>query len=216
MKKEVIQALREKYVSPFLRKSDLNENPFDQFLEWFQAAIEAKVPEPNAMSLATVSQNNQPTLRVVLFKGLSDRNGFNFYTNYSSRKAKDLLANPFGALTFCWLELGKQIRLEGRIVKLPPEESEAYFHSRPRGSQIGAWVSDQSDVIENREVLMDKAVEIEKRFADMDVIPLPPDWGGYELLPHRIEFWQGNDDRLHDRFVYSNEENNWLISRLAP
>lgn len=216
MKKEEIQELREKYVRPALRRHDLKLDAFEQFMDWFREAVEAQVPEPNAMSFASVSQNGQPTVRVLLFKGMTERKGFSFYTNYNSRKAKDLLANPFGAMTFCWLPLAKQIRLEGRIVKLPPEESEAYFHSRPRGSQIGAWVSDQSDVIENRDILVQRALEMEQKYADVDVVPIPLDWGGYELIPSRFEFWQGNDDRLHDRFQYELNEGEWSIDRLAP
>ena len=216
MNKKEIQALREKYIQPTMSEQDLNPDVSIQFMNWFKDAVDQQVMEPNAMSLATVSQNGQPTVRVVLFKGLTERSGISFYTNYQSRKGKDLLANPFAAVVFCWLPLARQIRIEGRIVKLSPEESESYFHSRPRGSQLGAWISDQSDPIDNREVLLQRKVEVEKRFADQAVIPLPPNWGGYELIPVRYEFWQGNADRLHDRFQYQLEEGHWHIQRLAP
>ncbi|MCL4150961.1 UNVERIFIED_CONTAM: hypothetical protein GTU68_016141 [Idotea baltica] len=194
----------------------MNSNAMIQFNQWFREAVDADMVEPNAMSLATVSSNGQPTLRTVLYKGLTKENGISFYTNYDSRKAKDILANPFGALLFCWLPMVRQIRVEGRIKKLSPEQSESYFHSRPRGSQIGAWVSNQSSEIESRDVLATRKEEIELRFKDVDKIPLPPFWGGYQLVPHRIEFWQGNDDRLHDRFSYELVEEIWEMVRLAP
>lgn len=216
MKKEEIQALRQKYRRPMLLEDEMDADGMVQFKHWFNDAVKAEMLEPNAMSLATVSPNGQPTLRVVLFKGLTDNNGLSFYTNYDSRKAKDIAKNPFGALLFCWLPMVRQIRIEGRIQKLSPEQSEQYFHSRPRGSQIGAWVSHQSEVIVNRNLLASRTSEIENRFKEEKKIPLPPFWGGYELIPHRFEFWQGNDDRLHDRFSYDLVEGVWEMNRLAP
>jgi pyridoxamine 5'-phosphate oxidase len=216
MKKAQIEALREKYIVPILRQSDMDENVFDQFMDWFRLAVEAEVPEPNAMTLATVNHAGMPSARTVLFKSLTDRNGFSFYTNYESNKARDLKVNPFGSLLFCWLPLARQIRIEGMIRKVPISESQQYFHSRPRGSQIGAWVSQQSEKIESRSVLENKQAELEAKFKDTDVIPLPLNWGGYELIPNKIEFWQGNENRLHDRFLYEVYEDSWSISRLSP
>ena len=216
MKNKQIEALREKYILPVLRKSHLSEDVFEQFLNWFRLAADAGVPEPNAMTLATVNHAGLPSARIVLFKSLTDRKGFSFYTNYESAKARDMRVNPFACLLFCWLPLARQIRIEGLVKKVPESESEAYFHSRPRGSQIGAWVSKQSEKIDSRDLLIQKQTEFENKFANMEVIPIPPNWGGYEMIPNKIEFWQGNENRLHDRFVYELEEGLWSISRLSP
>lgn len=194
----------------------MNSSPFDQFMTWFRLAVEAEVIEPNAMTLATVNHANIPSARTVLFKSLTERNGFSFYTNYGSAKARDLAVNPFASLLFCWLPLARQVRIEGQVKKMPTEESEAYFHSRPRGSQIGAWTSFQSEKIESRDVLVEKQTAFEKKFENVDVIPIPPYWGGYELVPDKFEFWQGNENRLHDRFVYELHNASWSIARLSP
>ncbi len=216
MKNSDIQALREDYSHPALRRDHLHSDAFDQFFDWFRHANEQQVPEPNAMTLSTVSQAGIPSARVVLLKGVTERKGISFYTNYDSRKAREINSNPFGALTFCWLQLARQICIQGRIVKLPVSESEEYFHSRPRGSQVGAWVSIQSEIIENRDVLQKKLAAFEEKFAGQETIPLPPNWGGYELIPTSFEFWQGNDDRLHDRFLYELHDGAWTINRLSP
>ena len=198
-----------------LRRRDLDPDPIKQFGNWFTAAIEAGIRDVNAMSLATADADGKPSVRIVLLKGF-DQNGFVFFTNHESEKGRHLAANPNAALAFYWIEMDRQIRINGRAEKISREESEHYFHSRPVGSQLGAWVSRQSEVIDGRKVLDARLAEMTERFGD-GPIPLPPHWGGYRLEPDRIEFWQGRPNRLHDRFRYSRRaDGNWQIDRLAP
>ncbi len=216
MTEKEIAALREKYVQPVLRKSDMMADPFEQFSKWFNAAVEAKCLEPNAMSFSSVGLDGHTSCRILLYKGLSPRNGFTFFSNYTSQKSREIEANPFASMLFCWLPMARQIRMQGRVVKLPHQESASYFASRPRGSQLGAWASNQSDEIASRDILERKMLEVKERFENDESIPMPPHWGGFELLPQKIEFWQGNDNRLHDRIVYEFEQDTWRIFRLAP
>ena len=198
-----------------LRRRDLDPNPIKQFGNWFTAAIEAGIRDVNAMSLATASADGRPSVRIVLLKEF-DHDGFVFFTNYQSEKGRQLEANPHAALAFYWIELDRQIRVSGTVEKTSHGESERYFHSRPPGSQLGAWASRQSEVLDARRVLDARMAEITERFADKP-IPLPPHWGGFRLKPDTIEFWQGRPDRLHDRFRYTLQSNGtWLIDRLAP
>jgi pyridoxamine 5'-phosphate oxidase len=210
-----IAHIRKHYTRGGLRRADLPLDPFRQFQLWLDDAIREKVPEPTAMTLATVGADGRPSARIVLLKGLDSR-GFSFFTNYESRKGRELAAAPQGALVFLWAELERQVRIEGRVTRLPRDESESYFRSRPRGHQLGAWVSRQSVPIADHAVLERRLEEFESRFADGEV-PLPDFWGGYVLAPDRIEFWQGRPNRLHDRFLYSRaEDGGWTIERLSP
>jgi pyridoxamine 5'-phosphate oxidase len=198
-----------------LRRRDLDADPVKQFSNWFTAAIEAQIRDVNAMSLATAGADGKPSVRIVLLKGW-DQDGFVFFTNYDSEKGKQLEENPFAALDFYWIELDRQIRINGRVEKTSREESETYFHSRPVGSQLGAWSSRQSDVIDARKILEARFAEISERYAGKPV-PLPPHWGGLRVVPERFEFWQGRANRLHDRFRYTRKGNgSWHIDRLAP
>ena len=198
-----------------LRRRDLDPDPIKQFSGWFTAAIEAELRDVNAMSLATVGQDGKPSVRVVLLKRF-DQDGFVFFTNYESEKGKQLEANPRAALAFYWIELDRQIRVNGTVEKTSRQESARYFHSRPLGSQIAAWASRQSEVVDARRVLDARFAEMSERYANGPV-PLPPHWGGYCLKPETIEFWQGRPNRLHDRFRYTRQTNgSWLIHRLAP
>jgi pyridoxamine 5'-phosphate oxidase len=198
-----------------LRRRDLDPDPIKQFANWFTAAIEAGIKDVNAMSLATATPDGRPSVRIVLLKGF-DHDGFVFFTNYSSEKGQQLDANPNAALGFYWIEVDRQVRIDGRIEKTSREESERYFHSRPVGSQLGAWASRQSEVIDGRRVLDARLAEMTERYGK-GPIPLPPHWGGYRLKPERIEFWQGRANRLHDRFRYNREKNGlWCRERLAP
>lgn len=211
-----IENLRQDYRLASLDLPDVAPNPMEQFKKWFAEALEAKLPEPNAMTLATASPNGKPSLRVMLLKSV-DYDGFTFYTNYKSRKAKDLEANPFAALCFLWLELERQVRIEGTIEKVSETESTAYFQSRPKGSQIGAWASPQSAIISDREVLEAKVTELMQVYENAEALPRPEHWGGYLVKPTLIEFWQGRSNRLHDRLQYTlQEDGNWKIERLAP
>jgi len=209
-----ISDLRKEYTLKGLDAVDVSENPINQFRRWFDAALAAGGPEPNAMHVSTVTAEGRPDGRIVLLKEVSDA-GFVFYTNYESRKGQELAANPFAALTFFYQSLEQQIRIEGRVEKVSPDESTAYFHSRPRGSQIGAWVSNQSHTIDDRDVLKTRQQALEAQFADQE-IPRPDHWGGYRVVPDAIEFWQGRPSRLHDRIRYRLENGIWLIERLAP
>ena len=205
---------RKEYSDRGLRRADLKADPIQQFDDWFKTATDCGVHEPNAMTLATASATGTPLQRTVLLKGY-DEKGFVFFSNYQSRKAADIDANPQACLLFPWLTLERQIIIQGRVEKTTVEESTAYFHSRPLDSQIGAWVSNQSEVIASRDALNAKLEEIRKRFAD-GIIPLPPFWGGYRVVPTTIEFWQGGPARLHDRFLYSRIDDGWKIERLSP
>ena len=209
-----IDALRREYTRGGLDRGDLADDPVEQFALWFEQAQAAEVVEPNAMSLATADAGGRVSVRTVLLKYFG-RDGFVFFTNYESRKAEDIAANPQVALLFAWLALERQVRVEGRAQRIPASDSLAYFLKRPHGSQLGAWVSRQSSVIGSRQLLEMKLEEMKRKFASGQV-PLPSFWGGYRVRPERFEFWQGRPNRLHDRFQYSAEGEGWRIERLAP
>lgn len=209
-----LSTFREEYTKAGLHKKDLNADPIKQFELWFNQAIEAKLEEPNAMTLATVGNNLMPSIRIVLLK-LFSQDGFVFFSNYKSLKAKQIEENPNAALHFSYMPLERQIKIEGKIEKISSQESLKYFLSRPKGSQIGAWVSHQSKIISSRSLLEAKFNEIKNKFLKGE-IPFPSFWGGYILKPEKIEFWQGGKDRLHDRFLYTKIDNSWKIDRLAP
>lgn len=210
-----LTGLRHEYDAHGLRRADLHADPFKQFGAWFAAALTADIRDVNAMSLATATPDGKPSVRIVLLKAFDDR-GFTFFTNYDSEKGKQLEANPQAALNFFWPKLERQIRIRGSVERTSREDSAAYFHSRPPGSRLGAWVSKQSEVIDSRQILDARLEQMEERFADGD-IPLPPHWGGYRLQPDQIEFWQGRPNRLHDRFRYTLQaDGGWQIDRLAP
>ena len=210
-----IADLRKEYMKETLSEHDVDRDPFQQFGKWWTEILETSAEEANAMTLATATPEGLPTARIVLLKGY-DRNGFVFFTNYESRKGKELLENPHACLLFFWGVLERQVRIEGICEKVSEEDSDNYFHSRPEGSRIGAWVSPQSQVIDGREVLDEKLNAISAQYADGQV-PRPPHWGGYVVVPRVIEFWQGRPSRLHDRIRYSLDAGgNWRIERLAP
>jgi pyridoxamine 5'-phosphate oxidase len=197
-----------------LDESAMAGDPFAQFEKWFTQAQKASVPEPNAMSLATADASGRPSARIVLLKGFDSR-GFMFFTNYASRKGSELAANPRAALCFHWQLLERQVRIEGTIEKTTRQESDEYFHSRPRDAQIGAWISEQSAIIDSREALERAGSELRKRFGDGS-IPLPEFWGGYRVIPDSVEFWQGRLSRLHDRLQYLRNAAGWKLQRLSP
>jgi pyridoxamine 5'-phosphate oxidase len=206
--------MRKDYGIAGLTEKDLARDPFRQFDRWFQEAEAAHMPEPNAMLLATTGRDGRPAARVVLLKGVDGR-GFVFFTNYDSRKGRDLEANPQATLVFPWIALERQVIVEGPVTRVSREEAEAYFLSRPRGHQLAAWASAQSTVVAGRAVL-EKGYQLsEKKYAGQDV-PLPPFWGGFRLGPETVEFWQGRRNRLHDRLRYRREGDNWIVERLAP
>ncbi len=208
--------LRKAYVADTLDKSQIHQDPFEQFAKWMEQALSIKGIEANAMTLATSNANGQPSARIVLLKGFTN-DGLVFYTNYESRKGEELLKNPLAALLFYWEILERQIRIEGKVARLSPEKSDAYFHSRPKGSQIGAIASPQSQVIGSRAILEDKVKTLSQKYENTSEIPRPKNWGGFLLQPQRFEFWQGRANRLHDRFQYTlKEDQNWSIERLAP
>ncbi len=209
-----LQDMRQDYKKSELDEASVNPNPFFQFETWFKEAQTAEVIEPNAMVLATSSADNVPNIRAVLLK-IFDERGFVFFTNYGSDKAKEIEENPNVALEFLWLDLERQVRVIGRCEKISRTESLSYFLKRSRGSQIGAWVSNQSSIISSRK-LLSMAVEKMKEKFHNGQIPLPDFWGGYRVVPTKIEFWQGRESRLHDRIVYDKEGENWHIKRLAP
>jgi pyridoxamine 5'-phosphate oxidase len=212
--KESLQNLRQDYRSAELLQQDVDQNPMLQFKRWFQEALEAQLYEPNVMTLATADPYGKPSARIVLLKGF-DENGFSFYTNYDSKKGSELKENPQAALVFFWAELERQVRIEGMVSKLDPQVSTDYFHSRPKGSQIGALVSPQSQPIASREALESKIVALKEQYAETE-IPRPEHWGGYLVEPQHIEFWQGRPSRLHDRIAYDLVDGSWIINRLAP
>ncbi|MFZ5973626.1 MAG: pyridoxamine 5'-phosphate oxidase [Bacteroidota bacterium] len=207
--------LRKEYARESLDVKDVHPDPLQQFDKWFQEAVQANVLEPNAMNLATISEQGRPTSRIVLLKGLED-GGFVFYTNYQSQKGRELALNNSCALNFFWPELERQVRIEGVAERVSASQSDRYFQSRPRGSQVGAWSSPQSAVIANRQLLEDRVAEITKKFEGQAVLPRPQQWGGYVVMPFEIEFWQGRPNRLHDRILYSLVEGKWILNRLAP
>ena len=209
-----VAALREEYTRTGLAEADVVPDPVVQFRAWFRDALAADLHEPNAMTLATTTPDGGPSARTVLLKGYDER-GFVFYTNYEGRKARELEANPTCALLFYWGELERQVRIEGRASRLSTEVSDAYFLSRPRGSRLGAWASEQSRPVEDRSVLEERVKALEAEYEGRE-IPRPPFWGGYRVEPEVIEFWQGRENRLHDRLVYRRSEGEWTIERLQP
>lgn len=212
-----IAAIREEYTQDSLLESDLSPSPIQQFEHWFDQALKAEVMEPTAMVLATVSPAGLPSSRVVLLKGF-DEKGFVFYTNYKSRKGQELIQNPNAALLFFWPELQRQVRIEGQVKPVSELQSQTYFHSRPRGSQLGAWASPQSEIVPDREFLEEKMNDFTQLYQEQEQIPKPPHWGGFVLEPVRIEFWQGRGSRMHDRIAYvlDGEHQTWDFHRLAP
>lgn len=210
-----IAGFRHEYIGEGLRRADLAPDPIKQFDSWFAAAVAANIHDANAMALATATADGKPSARIVLLKDFDER-GFVFYTNYASEKGRQLEQNPRAALVFYWMEVERQIRIEGTVKKVSREQSEHYFRTRLAGAQIGAWASHQSEVIDGRRVLDARLAEMTQRFAGGE-IPLPPHWGGYRLAPETIEFWQGRANRLHDRFRYNRQpDGSWVIDRLAP
>lgn len=209
-----IASLRKEYVRAGLLERDVDPDPIKQFTRWFDEALKAGIEEANAMTLATASPDGQPDARIVLLKQV-DARGFAFFTNYESAKGEHLAANPRAALVFFWHELERQVRVSGTVERVSRAESKEYFHSRPPGSQLGAWVSQQSRVIPGRSVLESKLKALEHRY-EGKTVPLPPHWGGYMVTPVTIEFWQGRPKRLHDRLRYSRRDEGWKIERLAP
>jgi pyridoxamine 5'-phosphate oxidase len=208
--------MRKDYTQRGLSESDLDPDPIAQFARWFEQAVSAGLPEPNAMTLATATRAGRPAARMVLLKSYDPR-GFVFYSHYEGRKGGELAENPWAALVFFWPELERQIRIEGRVEQVAAAESDAYFASRPRGSQLGAWASPQSAVLADREGLDRRVREVERRFANQKVVPRPPNWGGYRVVPHTVEFWQGQPSRLHDRLCFTrHNDGTWLLQRLAP
>ncbi len=205
--------LRREFTSAGLSKDELNNNPFVQFEIWIEQATDADLTLPNAMSLAT-SDNDEVSIRTVLLKSF-DEKGFVFFTNYNSRKSKQIKSNPKAALLFPWLDLERQVKISGFVEKISTLESIKYFSSRPKDSQLGAWASDQSSGISSRQLLLTQFEKMKEKFHQGEV-PLPDFWGGYRVIPHRIEFWQGRENRLHDRFVYLKKGDGWDIERLAP
>lgn len=206
---------RREYTSGGLSRADLHESPFEQFEQWFkQVCAVERLYDANAMTLATVSSEGKPTVRTVLLKSFDDQ-GFVFFTNYTSQKAQQIEANPKVALLFPWTELDRQIEITGVAHRVSQMDNDEYILSRPRGSQLGAWASKQSSVIENRSVLDQRLDNLDQKYAERD-IPVPDFWGGYCVVPETIEFWQGRVNRLHDRFEYKNTSDGWLINRLSP
>ncbi len=209
-----IQAIRTDYGKMSLDESSVDKNPIQQFQTWLNAAIHAQVIEPNAMTVATIGEEGYPSSRIVLLRGVSD-NGLTFFTNYHSEKGHNIERTPKVSLQFFWPDLERQVRITGDISKVSAEESDNYFHSRPRQSQIGAWASNQSEALSGRQELEEREKEFEGKFEGISV-PRPPHWGGYIIKPIKVEFWQGRASRLHDRLLYTQVEGGWKIERLAP
>lgn len=206
--------LRREYSGIPLDVKSAASNPFNQFTEWFDIAVDKIEHDPNAMILGTVGEDGQPSTRTILLKGF-DEEGFIFYTNYESRKGKHLNENRKASLTFYWPDLMRQIHIEGSVSKVSNELSDSYFRTRPDGSKLSAWVSQQSSVVESRDVLENRLKSLEKKYSGSE-IPRPPYWGGYRVVPHRVEFWQGRLNRLHDRICYQLDGEKWIIERLSP
>ncbi len=204
----------QQYGNQRLLEEQFSADPINQFQRWFEEAESSGVPEPNIMTLATVGDQGQPSLRVVLMKEVT-AHGLVFYTNFRSRKAGEMDNHPKAALNFFWYKMNRQVRMEGKVTKVSDQRSDAYFKTRPRGSQIGAWVSEQSQAIPSREYLEDRLTNYTTKFEGQEV-PRPPHWGGYHLIPHRVEFWQNGEHRLHDRFLYILNQDTWERCRLAP
>jgi len=210
-----LSSLRQNYTKGTLLENQIEKNPFNQFHFWFQEAVDSPEKEPNVMTLATIDNEGKPNARIVLLKNL-DEKGFVFFTNYESEKAQQLSTNPYASLVFWWAELERQVRVEGKVEKISDGESDEYFKSRPSGSQLGAWASPQSRVINSREVLDKNLQVVEKQYEGQN-IPRPAHWGGFRIIPHKFEFWQGRSNRLHDRICYYLQDNQvWDIKRLAP
>jgi pyridoxamine 5'-phosphate oxidase len=210
-----IADLRKDYTLENLSENQIDPNPFIQFKTWFNQATMAQLPEPNAMTLATSTAQGEPSARMVLLKDF-DARGFVLFTNYNSQKGQELTANPHAALVFWWAELERQVRIVGNVEKISPEESDRYFEMRPANSRLGAWASNQSEVIPGREVLEDKLQELQDKYENREV-PRPPHWGGFRVVPQEIEFWQGRSNRLHDRLLYTRlDDEIWKIERLSP
>lgn len=215
IEKTTTQNLRQDYRSASLNEEDVDQNPYLQFEKWFNEALKAKVVEPNAMTLATSQANGIPSARIVLLKEFTDE-GFVFYTNYKSKKGNEIAESPYAALVFFWADLERQVRIEGVVERVSDDESAEYFKSRPRGSQLGALSSPQSKIITNRKFLEEKLEELTKKYEDKE-IEKPDYWGGYRVIPNKIEFWQGRSNRLHDRILYVQEKDQtWKFERLAP
>lgn len=209
-----IAALRRDYALAALSEGDIDGDPIRQFERWFADAVAAQVLEPNAMTLATATRDGVPSARIVLLKGI-DAQGLVFFTDYRSRKGAELTENPLAALVFNWKEIERQVRVSGSVSRVTAAESEGYFRSRPRGSRLGAWASQQSAVIASRAELEERLRQVSAQFTD-DNVPLPPHWGGFRVTPDEMEFWQGRSDRLHDRLRYQRDQSRWVISRLSP
>jgi pyridoxamine 5'-phosphate oxidase len=210
-----LAALREDYTAHSLDEAQVDGDPVKQFAAWFEEAVKAMVPEPNAMTLATIQTSGKPAARIVLLKGLSET-GFEFFTNYESAKATDMENHAFVAVVFNWLPLQRQVRIEGEIKKLSKESNDSYFAQRPYLSQLGAIASPQSKRVPDRKFLEDKFEELRQKYPEGNMVPRPDNWGGYVIIPSKIEFWQGRRSRLHDRIVYEKGENGWIKERLAP
>jgi pyridoxamine 5'-phosphate oxidase len=212
--KDVVSKLRREYISPGLSEKKISKDPLDQFTKWFDESLKLKLPEPNAMAVATSTKDGKPSIRMVLLKGF-DEKGFVFYTNYESRKGKEIDENPYGSILIYWTELNRQIRIEGKIEKVTQSESEEYFNIRPYKSRVGAWASHQSSVISSRSEIIKKFLYYLTKYKTK--VPLPPYWGGYRLIPNEYEFWQGRENRLHDRIRYRKDKTGkWFTERLAP
>ena len=215
MMDHTIANLRKDYSLEGLSETEVNNNPFIQFKKWFEQALAAQLPEPNAMTIATATPDGKPSARMVLLKDF-DHRGFVFFTNYNSRKGQELAENPQAALVFWWAELERQVRISGRVEKVSENESDRYYYSRPASSRLGAWVSNQSEVTESREVLEKSWLDFRRQYENQE-IPRPPHWGGLRVIPAEIEFWQGRPRRLHDRLLYTRLDNGiWKIERLSP
>lgn len=209
-----IAGIRKDYQLKSLSELEVNNNPFSQFSSWWDEAVQSEIDEVNAMTLSTITTEGRPSSRIVLLKGFDER-GFVFFSNYNSNKGQQISSNSHVSLLFFWKELERQIRIDGICSKVSAEESDAYFNSRPIGSRLGAWASPQSEKIQDREVLVERLAAVTQEFG-LENVPRPPHWGGYHVMPIRIEFWQGRSNRLHDRILYEQHEHAWQISRLAP